>query len=263
MANPSRRSFQSFVCAKCFLRCKTEGGLIRHNQTIHRDFTPVSDDDDDEHRFTVESHPFLNGMKPICFIWHHLTFIFPGIPCNARGEYLPPYTRPPPTAASANAGDGNPWNPFNSRIEFDFAYYHFVDVQSSAEKIDRALDLWAASLMEYGGDAPWKDSAELYAMIDAIQDGDCPWKVYHICYKGPHPPGMPPKWMTEMYELCARDSCQVLHHQLSTTAFKDKFNAAPYCQVNNQGIRTRSNLMSADWAWKQAVRDTDLGYSNN
>ncbi|KAH9991215.1 hypothetical protein BJV74DRAFT_795951 [Russula compacta] len=75
------------------------------------------------------------------------------------------------------------------------------------------LNLWAASVIEYDGDAPWKDSAELYATIDAIQDGDCPWK-----------------WMTETYKLCTWDSQQVLHHQLSNAEFKDKFNVAPYRQ---------------------------------
>lgn len=183
--------------------------------------------------------------------------LFPGIPCNERGEYLPPYTRPPPTTA-VNTDNTNPWNPFKSRIEFNFAHYHFVEAQSSAGKIDQALDLWAASVMVYGGDAPWKDSAELYATIDVIQDGDSPWKVYRVHYKGPHPPSTPPKWMTEPYELCVRDSRQVLHHQLSTAEFKDKFNIAPYHQVNNKGMHIWSNLMLADWAWKQAVCDKDL-----
>ena len=150
--------------------------------------------------------------------------------------------------------------PFNSRVEFDFAYYHFIEVQSSAGKIDQALDLWAASVMKYGGDAPWKDSADLYATIDNIRDGDSPWKVYRIHYQGPRPPGTPPKWMTETYELCMRDSHHVLHHQLSTAHPKERFNVAPYRQVNNKGIRTWSNLMSGDWAWKQAVCGMDSGY---
>ncbi|KAH9970251.1 hypothetical protein BJV74DRAFT_744464, partial [Russula compacta] len=169
----------------------------------------------------------------------------------------------PPLAAAPNADDANPWNPFNSRVEFDFAHYHFVEVQNSAGKIDQALDLWSASVMKYGGDAPWKDSAELYTTIDAIQHGDSPWKVYKIRYKGPHPPGTPPKWMTETYELCTRDSHQVLHHQLSTAEFKDKFNVAPYRQVNGEGVRTWSDLMSADWAWKQAdtIAEDELTHS--
>jgi len=63
MANPSYSSHSSFTCPKCFLTCKTSGGFTRHNQTAHRDFTPISDDKNDEHGFITELHPFLNGMK--------------------------------------------------------------------------------------------------------------------------------------------------------------------------------------------------------
>jgi Plavaka transposase len=189
--------------------------------------------------------------------------IFPGIPCNERGKYLPPYTRPPSTTAPINADDTNPWDPFSSRSDFDFAHFLFIEVQNSAKKIDRALDILAGYALEYSGVTPWKDSAELYSTIDAIQDGNAPWKVYHIHYKGPRPPGTPPKWMTETYELCTRDSHRILHHQLSTAQFKDKFNVAPYRQVNDKGVHIWSNLMSGDWAWKQAVRDMDSRYIEN
>ena len=175
---------------------------------------------------------------------------------TSEADICPPHTLPPVPQVPALA-DGevpNPWSLFNSRIEFNFAHYHFVEVQSSAEKIDQALDMWAATVMEFGGDSPWENAAELYATINAIQHGDSPWRVYHICYQGPLPPGMPPKWMVETYELCTQDSCQVLHHQLATTAFKDKINLTPYHQFDGVGRCSWSNLMSADWAWKQAVQ---------
>lgn len=113
--------------------------------------------------------------------------------------------------------------------------------------------MWAASVMEYGGDAPWKDAAELYGTIDDIQHGNSPWKVYQVRYNGPLPRGTPPKWMMQSYELCMRDSRQVLHHQLATSDFKDKINMVPYQQFDYKGQRSWSNLMSADWAWKQAA----------
>jgi hypothetical protein len=114
--------------------------------------------------------------------------------------------------------------------------------------------MWAATVLEFGGEAPWKNVAELYANIDAIQHGDSPWKVYRLRYNGPMPVGTPPKWMTQSYELCTRDSRQVLHHQLASGHFKDCINLTPYRQFNGDGQRTWSNLMSADWSWKQAVR---------
>jgi Plavaka transposase len=148
----------------------------------------------------------------------------------------------------------NAWTPFGSRAEFDFAHYHFVEAQSSAASIDKALDIWAATLLEFGGDAPWKNAKELYAAIDTIQYGDSPWKTYCIQYQGPRPPGTSPKWMTETYKLCTRDSRQVLQNQLATTQFEGKINLIPYRQFDGKGQRVWSNLMSGDWAWSQAVR---------
>lgn len=147
----------------------------------------------------------------------------------------------------------NPWEPFKSHIEFEFVHYHFAAVQNSAAKIDQALNMWAATVLEFGGDSPWKTSAELHASIDAIKHGDSPWKVYHIWYKGPMLAGTPPKWMTEDYELYTCDSCQVLLHQIASSHFKDSINLTPYRQFDGDGQRSWSNLMSADWSWKQAV----------
>jgi hypothetical protein len=59
--------------------------------------------------------------------------------------------------------------------------------------------------------------------------------------------------MMETYELCCRDTRQVLHQQLATPEFKDKFDSVPYRQFNSTGKRVYSNLMSGDWAWDQAV----------
>lgn len=129
-----------------------------------------------------------------------------------------------------------------------------MEAQSSAGAINTALDLWAAQVLKYGGDTPWKNAGQLYATIDSIQHGDAPWKVHKIRYQGPIPAGTPPKWMTETYELCTRNVRTVLHNQLATADFKDKFNYSPYRQFNGEGKRVWSNLMSGEWAWKQAVR---------
>lgn len=59
--------------------------------------------------------------------------------------------------------------------------------------------------------------------------------------------------MTQTYELCVRDARQVLHHQLDTTDFADQFDARPYRQFKNDGDRIWSNLLSGDWAWREAV----------
>jgi hypothetical protein len=176
------------------------------------------------------------------------------LPCDADGNYLPPYAPPPPPPPPPEDGqDPDAWEPFGSRAAFDFANYHFVELQSSEHHINTALDIWAASLCEFGRSAPWTNAKEMYADIDRIQHGDAPWKTYSIRYTGPLPPGIPPKWMTQEYQLCTRDVRQLLHHQLGTSAFKDHVDYVPYRQFNHSGGRVWSNLMSGDWAWKQAV----------
>lgn len=58
----------------------------------------------------------------------------------------------------------------------------------------------------------------------------------------------------ETYELSTCNTRKVLHDQLRTTDFKDEIDLKPYRQFNHKGDRVSSNLMSGDWAWKEAVR---------
>lgn len=146
----------------------------------------------------------------------------------------------------ADATDQNPWHPFDDRLAFDFANFQFAKLQASESKINRALDLWMAASLKAGGngDLPWSSAEEMYATIDAIQEGDTPWKTITFRYNGPRPAN-PPKWMLKTYELCTRDSRRLLHLQLSSTAFKDHINYVPYRQFKAGGDRI--------WSWAQAV----------
>ena len=176
------------------------------------------------------------------------------IPCDENGGNLPDPPPAPPVPPPVDGGDPTSWKPFESRLDFDFAHYHFVEVQSSAGAINAALDMWQASILKYGENVPWTNAQDLYDTIDLIQLGDAPWKTYKISYQGPRPPGTPPKWMTEIYELCIRDSRVVLHNQIGSSEFRGMTNLVPYQQFDGEGRHIWSNLMSADWAWKQAVR---------
>ncbi|KAF7328163.1 hypothetical protein MVEN_02573800 [Mycena venus] len=185
-------------------------------------FTPAPEGED-ENSFQRRFHPTLNAL-----------------PCDAAGQYLPPFAPPAPLPAPpADGQDPAAWAPFGSRLEFDFAQYHFVELQTSERYINTALDLWAASVMKSGDTVPWKNAAELYATIDEIQQGHMSWKTYEMRYTGPLPAGTPPKWMTQTYEL-------------ESNSFKDHVDMIPYQQFNHDGHRVWSNLMSGDWAWKQA-----------
>jgi hypothetical protein len=49
----------------------------------------------------------------------------------------------------------------------------------------------------------------------------------------------------------------VVRDQLAMSAFKDQFDYAPYKEFNNKGECIWSNLMSAQWAFKQVVLRVD------
>ncbi|KAF8200520.1 hypothetical protein K438DRAFT_1822115 [Mycena galopus ATCC 62051] len=223
----------SYQCPDCPRSFTTGKGRQRHRNSAHRQFTPASEGEDN-HAHTKHYHPKLTGR-----------------PCNRRGQYLPPFT-PPPPSAHLDAQPPGSWHPFHDRTEFDFAHFHFVEVQSSAAQINTALDQWTAQVLQFGHTAPWSSAEDLYKTIDDIQHGDAPWKVYKLRYTGPRPDGLPPKWMTQEYDLCARDCRTILHHQLATPEFRDKINYSPYRQFDGRGRRVWSNLMSGDWVWKQA-----------
>lgn len=178
------------------------------------------------------------------------------LPCDENGNMLPPGS-PPPPRHPADATPSNPWNPFDDRLAFQFADYHFTELQTSEAQISRALDHWLASTLLAGGDAkniPWRTAKEMYRTIDAIKEGPAPWKIIKFQYTGPLPPGTPPKWMLETFELCFRDPRIVLLNQIAMPDIRDHFNYVPYMQFNGKRNRVWSNLMSGSWAWDEAVR---------
>jgi hypothetical protein len=175
------------------------------------------------------------------------------LPCDINGKFLPRYTKPPPPAAPDPTGK-NPWHPFEDRLAFDWAHYHFVEIQSSEQQINKGLDLWLAATLKAGSNIPlpWSSAQEMYATIDSIQEGDVPFKTIRFKYAGTVPPN-PPHWMIETYELCTRDSRILLHNQLATSDFLEMFNYKPYRQFDHTTDRVWSNLMSGDWVWNEAV----------
>ena len=160
----------------------------------------------------------------------------------------------PPLHNAPDAMKDNPWNPFEDRLTFDWAHYHFVELQSSEREINKRLDLWQAAMVKAGDDTPlpWSSVEEMYRTIDEIQEGDAPFTTIHFKYSGPLHPN-PPCWMTETYELCTHDSQVLLHNQLATVNFKDAFEPKPYRQFDHKNDRVWSNLMSSDWPWSEAV----------
>ncbi|RXW15125.1 hypothetical protein EST38_g10733 [Candolleomyces aberdarensis] len=125
----------------------------------------------------------------------------------------------------------NAWHPFSNRLEFDFAHYHYVELETSESKINKALDHWrAATIAALGANscsadtasAPWRTADELYATIDAIQVGGAPFKTVHLRYNGPMDEN-PPSWQTDNFEFCLRDARLALQQQLQNPEFATQF----------------------------------------
>jgi Plavaka transposase len=176
------------------------------------------------------------------------------IPVDQAGIPLPAHTNPPPWDPVSSKPS---FAPFEDRLSFDWAHYHIIECGSSEAKIAKGLDLWLAAKVQGAGTPdcegiPWSCADELYSTVDEIQAGGAPFKTVYFQYSGPLPTN-PPKWMTEKYELCVRDTRQVIKNTLSTSDFANEFNPQPYRQFHSNDDRMYSNLLSGDWAWREAV----------
>lgn len=77
------------------------------------------------------------------------------------------------------------YSPFESRLAFEIANLLYRRMKSSAGNSDNLLDLWKASLLEYGGPfAPFRDHKDLFKTIDSIPLGDVPWQCIEVSYSG-------------------------------------------------------------------------------
>ncbi|KAF7436245.1 hypothetical protein PC9H_003074 [Pleurotus ostreatus] len=220
------------ACTRTF---SNQAGLTQHVNAYHHqhpDSEPDSSDGDEESTQTW-SHPFLTAQ-----------------PCDELGNYLPPHT-PPPPFEPLDATPSNPWNPFPDRLAFQWADFYFSDLQASERRINKGLELWAAEVEKSNSESPWKNADDLFSTIDAIQEGANPWVSVPFHYHGTLPPN-PPKWMTDTYELCMRNILSVLCEQISCTSFNGHYDYVPYRQFNCSGDRVWTNLMSGEWAAKQA-----------
>ena len=185
-----------------------------------------------------------------CFIAH---------PCTADGTFLKQPIPEPTHTTPFNATSGNPWAPFQDRLAFDWARYHYVRLQSSADDIQVGLDLWRAAVIKHASDhdslegVPWDNAEQLYATIDSIYAGEIGWKTLRFSYTGPKP-STPPHWMEQAYDLNLRDILGLLEQQLASTEFTGEFEYAPFQEFDFKGDRVYSHLMSAFWANHEAVR---------
>jgi len=163
------------------------------------------------------------------------------------GYDLGPGSLPPPLDDHADSD----YSPFSSRAEFELAELLYVHAEMSARKIDKLMDVLAAL---NAGPPPFTSHHELYALIDAIKQGEIAWNSFSITYNGTVPQdGLPiPPWMDNLYEIWFRDPLQVIEAQIGNPEFNNMMDFAPK-RVYFKGKRQYEDLMSGNWAWDQAV----------
>ncbi|KAF7372689.1 C2H2-type domain-containing protein [Mycena venus] len=245
----TRRQFTaaSFVCLECGEGCKSAGGLKLHRNThvtlptAHPVPSNSSHIDLDDLPYNNDSPPHSPGPEPrqslppqriVPPVQDGITTerhpILDGTPCDAEGNDLPPEA-PPPSWEERAADD---YFPFEIRAEFEFAEFLYVREEMSAKGVDHHKDL--------------------YATIDAIQQGEIPWQSFSVKYTGLIPENGPvPVWMIETFEVWFRSPLSIFEKQLADPDFKDEMDWAPK-RIFKDGKRQFVDLFSGNWVWEHA-----------
>ncbi|KAI0070102.1 hypothetical protein K474DRAFT_1609307 [Panus rudis PR-1116 ss-1] len=175
---------------------------------------------------------------------------FVALPCDREGNQPTGDFESRPQ--SSESDESNPWFPFRSRTEFKLANFLYRKVQMSQTNIDELMDYWAETLLDHDGEPPFADHNDLFSVIDEIKHGDAPWSSFSVSYDGDVPEQNVPSWMKKEYEVWYRDPRTVAHNILKNPAFKESFDYVPFQEYDASGKRRLQNLMSANWAWRQA-----------
>lgn len=215
----------------------------------------MDDDLDDDLHLPVSSehkkeHPHLTGM---CSIYsdemYGLLNRQVALPCDQAGNFLPPDT-PPLPRTTAQQGD---WSPFSNEVQFELADLLYRRAELSATSVEDLLELWARSLSVSGTPAPFKSCREMHAFIDSSLLGDSPWQ----CLVSRHPDGTDehaPEWKRTSYEVWYRNPDAVVSAMLDNPDFRGQFDLRPYIDLDEDGRRRWSNVMSGNIAWRHSVR---------
>src|SRR6266404_316724 len=147
---------------------------------------------------------------------------YTGTPCDVDGDDLDPGTLPPPPHDHSD----DYYSPFSSQAEFELAELLYVEEEMSAGKINKLLKILSSL---YSTHPPFTGHQELYALIDAIKQGDVPWNSFSVAYCGARPNvGTPiPPWMEATHEVWFRDPLQVLENQIANPEFRDMIDFSP------------------------------------
>jgi hypothetical protein len=172
-----------------------------------------------------------------------------GLPCDIHGTFLPPGC-PLPEPLDPPQDD---WTPFDSRVAFELAEFLYTRNQMPGRQIDTLMDLWSASMVPHGAEAPFDSARDLYKTIDASTAGDVKWESFQLKYEGIKPAENIPSWMDQDLQVWYRNPHEIVRNILANSSFDGEVNTTPHQTYDANGNRQYGDFMSGDWAWRQAV----------
>ncbi|PSS33983.1 hypothetical protein PHLCEN_2v1973 [Hermanssonia centrifuga] len=248
-----------YDCQQCARSFSTQGGLKKHKNASHKQAQFVRPSPPDNNFPPDNEHPSRDGSPedaeecggdgavPLTVEVSEYHSIMNAVRCDQDGNPVQDGTPPAPSNAQTND-----WKPFSNRVAFELGEFLYKEEQMSQRKIDKLLELWAASLLEYDGTPPFASQQHMYDTIDAIAVGDVPWATFSVKYSGEVPDGDIPTWMLSEYEIHFRDPHLLARQHLSNPGFKDGFDPIPRRDFDSKGDRVYNDFMSGHWSWKQA-----------
>ncbi|KAI5989472.1 hypothetical protein EDC04DRAFT_2873162 [Pisolithus marmoratus] len=199
------------------------------NETESRAQTPSTNDEFDSE--------FFGSGNPVFCNYHPILM---GIPCGINAQPLPRSTPPqPPEPKSLDD-----WFPYSSQLGFELADFLYTQNQMPTDHINTLLDLWAASLVEAGGQPQplFTCHKDLYSTIDRTCLGD-----YSQNLDEPAP------WMQAQFDIWFRCPLETICNMLSNPDLTAQMDYRPYREYDSKsGKRRFQDFMSGDWAWDQA-----------
>jgi Plavaka transposase len=166
------------------------------------------------------------------------------------------YPEPPPPEKKT----ADDWRPFDSQDHFEIAEFLYCKARMSAGNTDTLMKLLARMQRDQN---LFKNHDEMCETIDATELGGVPWQRSTLRYQCAVPVDDPPQWMSTEYEIFYRDPHKVLKNMLADPTFEHGFDYAPYQKFDNSGDRIYENVMSGDWAFRQAVSQLNNGHGYN
>jgi hypothetical protein len=136
-------------------------------------------------------------------------------------------------------------------VEFWLADLLFRQVEMSADNINQLCSIHDALLQDHSDVGPFASAQQMYEQIDSIQHGDAPWRSLKASV--PHDTGDVPSWKKKEYEIWYQDPDVILTQMLENPNFDGEFDYAPYVELDENGERVWSNVMSGNYAWQQSV----------